>query len=363
MFTSRSKSLIVRCDGSASIGLGHVMRCLSLAVELRKAGVTVGFAMQEGDGRAVKLVREHCFAVSLLPHGFGQTAASLSTADCRATGDLAVSSGTGYVLVDHYGAGDAYLAALAARARVGVIDDLADRDLTGVSWICNQNLGAEDLPYRLENGCVQVFGPTYALLRPSFALARSQGLRRFSAGDARVLVTLGGGDGNAVTAEILRSLSSVPTRLDICCILGAGGGVPPFLQDIAAESPHKVSILEAVREMADWMSWADLSINAGGSTCWELCCMGVPMSIVVLAANQRSIAAGLATHGCAIAVGEWADGIQGPDLSRAVVALLLDANRRCDMSRRGRDLVDGRGAGRAARSLIESMDSCGEFVK
>jgi len=355
MCASKSRPVMIRCDGFAQIGMGHVSRCLSLALELRKQGSAISFAMQVVDGRAASLVREAGMAVVPLPGDAGTT---LSLEDCRATADFAVRESSMCVLVDHYGADAGYLRALADRIPVGVIDDMADRDLTPARWVLNQNLGADSLPYRLSAGCVRAFGPSYAMLRPSFVTAAGFGeSRRFSRQDNRVLLTLGGGDTAEISAQVIQALDAMHRPLEIVCILGPHGGTARSVHGMAAKSSHHVRVLGEVREMAGWMNWADLSINAGGSTCWELCCLGVPMLII---ADQRFFAAALSRHGCAVSLGEWASGAPLP-LAASVEMLLADPNRRRDISGLARKLVDGRGAERAARLLVTTMQKIGEL--
>jgi UDP-2,4-diacetamido-2,4,6-trideoxy-beta-L-altropyranose hydrolase len=352
---ARPRSIVIRCDGSARIGMGHLGRCLSLALELQKLGWDVSFAMQVLDGRAAALAMEEGMSILPIP---GDGGTDLSAEDCRATADFAAQQGAACVLVDHYGADACYIEALSERVPVGVIDDMADRDLTAASWVLNQNLGAEALPYRLSAGCVCAFGPSYAMLRPSFVgAACASGGRRFSAEDRRVLLTLGGGDTAAITAEVLQGLAAVPRQLEIVCILGPHGGTARAVHEIAGRSRHRVTVLGDVRQMAFWMNWADMSINAGGSTCWELCCLGVPMLII---AEQRFFAGALSQGGCAVSLGESAAGALPPDLAANVEMVLADSDRRAGMSGRGRELVDGRGAERAARLLVKTMASAGE---
>ncbi|MBV8906701.1 MAG: hypothetical protein JOZ22_23925, partial [Acidobacteriia bacterium] len=228
-------------------------------------------------------------------------------------------------------------------------DDLADRDLTAVSWVLNQNLGAERLPYRLSPGCFTAFGPAYALLRSSFRDERYPPRRRVS---NRVLISFGGGDTAEITAAALRALEEVGQPLTIVCILGPNAES----RAVTFRSRHAIRVLGQVQDMAQWMNWADISVNAGGSTCWELCCLGVPMLIAVLAPNQRPGACALAEYGCAILIGDWTPGAAFPDLAPAVECLLEHPRQRRRMASKGQELVDGKGAVRAARLLIETVE-------
>lgn len=47
-----------RCDASVRIGSGHVMRCLTLADELKKKGVNTVFISRELKGNLFNIIRE-----------------------------------------------------------------------------------------------------------------------------------------------------------------------------------------------------------------------------------------------------------------------------------------------------------------
>jgi spore coat polysaccharide biosynthesis predicted glycosyltransferase SpsG len=80
--------------------------------------------------------------------------------------------------------------------------------------------------------------------------------------------------------------------------------------------------------------------------------MGLPILVTILADNQRGIAEGLATHGTAVNLG-WYNALNEAAVARALGDLLLDEERRREMCRRGQELVDGFGASRVAKILLE----------
>jgi spore coat polysaccharide biosynthesis predicted glycosyltransferase SpsG len=99
------------------------------------------------------------------------------------------------------------------------------------------------------------------------------------------------------------------------------------------------------------MALADLSVNGGGSSCWELACLGVPMVILALSSDQQGNARALEDGGVAVRAHPGS-----PDsTARTVEALLVDVSRRRAMSTRASTLVDGMGAARAAQSLAETI--------
>ncbi len=378
-----SLSFVFRCDGSTQIGMGHVMRCRTLALALRESGHRVHFVMRDLPGHATKTISAAGFDMHLIRkqpqgshsdslnlHGLPSVHDShgsphygddrpyedsitteLSRFDLDATLGIARKAQADWILVDHYGASPEWIEGLRhEKVRIALIDDMADRDLTAADWILNQNLNASNLSYTVRPECTILTGPRYALLRPEFYGWRQRLLRDFSPNNRRILITLGGGETSPLCAEILDALSRIRHPLSIRCILGGTHTVPAkVVQETRAT--HELQILHHVYDMAEQMAWADLSINAGGSTCWELCCLGVPMILLVTSKDQQLIASSLEQNGCGRNLGKW-DPMTSPSrLLNTTEALLGDDERRALMSSNASDLVDGLGARRVAESL------------
>src|SRR6185436_4892735 len=105
---------LFRCDGGAKIGIGHLMRCRTLAAALGDKGWTSLFAMTQAS--TTFFGREKPFVV---PEGLAgaiavKTIMSAQRADC--------------LIVDHYGLDADFERQAATRtALTVVIDDLANR--------------------------------------------------------------------------------------------------------------------------------------------------------------------------------------------------------------------------------------------
>jgi UDP-2,4-diacetamido-2,4,6-trideoxy-beta-L-altropyranose hydrolase len=344
--------VLFRCDGSPTIGLGHLVRCMVLATKLTEHQGIVRFVCREDPaGMTRPLMAGKGF--SFLPvDGVDRAAPELSEQDCAQVIDTAREWPAAAVIVDHYGATSAYLNALRATGAVlGVIDDRADRDLAAVDWLLNQNLGAHRHRYAIRPDCVALLGPRFALLRPEFAAARDRMTRSFSRDDGRVLVTLGGGDTTDQMIRVLDELARVRRPLQIRCIVARVGAGAAKLAEFERQTKHRVEVLPHVDDMTPHMLWADLAISAGGSTCWELSCLGLPMIVVPASEEQRLVAAALQEAGVAMIADLISEG--GPlDLATQTEGLLSDSRTRAQMSTTVGQLVDGQGADRVARSLI-----------
>lgn len=343
---------IFRCDGSPSLGMGHVRRCLVLSSALMGLGMTVCFVTREVPREILQIITDAGFAVERIPGPTSSEEPVLANDDRVRTEVVARKHGAWGVLIDHYGPTEEYFLGLReAGMRVAVIDDLGDRDLMSADWILNQNLGQPTHPYRVRPDCILLLGPTYALLRPEFASTRRLLSRAFTRRDRRVLITLGGGDTASLCSQIVSALNLVSWPLEVRCVFGMSNPLPPRFSKGSTTSRHTIQILQNVRNMAEQMAWADLSINAGGSTCWELCCLGVPMIVLVTSPDQKFNGAALEKNGCALSLGEWDEETGGEMLADSVERLLGNPERRAAMSSRARELVDGKGAARVALSL------------
>ena len=299
--------IVVRADATPAMGLGHAMRCLALAQAYRDAGGDVVFAMADPPA---------AFAARLAAESIG-----LRPAEPAATG-------ADWIVLDGYHFDAAYERELRAAARLLVLDDHdADHD---ADLILRQGLGARA-------GDRVLAGVRYALLRREF--------RQWAGGDRavpervqRVLVTLGGGDPGPVIDIVLEAL----TRADLE-VQWITGPLNP-----RRDAPPGVEVVVDATDMPERMQWADLAVTAAGSTSWELARVGTPQIAIELADNQRPVARALAERGIAVPAGWHAD-LDAAALARAIDG--LTAERRAEMSRRGRAAVDGQGAVRVLEAM------------
>jgi RimJ/RimL family protein N-acetyltransferase len=94
--------------------------------------------------------------------------------------------------------------------------------------------------------------------------------------------------------------------------------------------------------MTPHIAWADMAISAGGTTCWELCYVGVPFLVVILSKNQAPIPEGLEKAGIAINMG-WHQDTTASDLAGRIFELMENSAKRSTMMDAARKLIDGHG--------------------
>ncbi len=339
--------LLIRTDASATIGSGHVMRCLALAQAWQDQGGDVTLLARELPAPLAERLRAEQVRIAPL----------LTQTDPRADVDATVRAaqevGARWIVADGYQFGLAFQQEVkSAGGRLLLLDDYGHAERYVADLVLNQNIDARAELYAERSDTTRLLlGTQFALLRREFT-----GLQVTETPPAAVatklLITLGGADPSGVTRLVLQGLVGVETTLDVVAVVGASNRFGEEIRALAEAAPHRVLIRHDARDIAALMQWADVAISAGGTTCWELAYLGVPKIIVILADNQRGIAGGLDEAGVSISLGWYAD-LTGEALASAVDRLVSNVNLRQEMSRRGRALVDGQGSSRVCQLLRE----------
>jgi UDP-2,4-diacetamido-2,4,6-trideoxy-beta-L-altropyranose hydrolase len=339
--------VLVRVDAGSAVGLGHLDRCVALAVAAREAGVASRFVTA---GSVATLARA-CAA------GFAVEAMDLPAAwtadDLCATIGTARAAGCDHVVVDPDHADEPYLAGLRrAGFFVTAIDDLAAHPFP-CQLVVNNDADAESLRYVSSSGDTRfLLGPRYALLGPDFRdVPLSHG---DPPGPCTVLIVLGGADHLGLTPGLVAALSALPAVERVTAVVGPFATNLAAVEAAAATAHCPVRVVHAPTVMAPLMAEATVAVSAAGQTLYRLARVGCPTVAVQAAANQRGQLEALARAGALDAVrGDAGEGIA--PIVAAAARLLADVEARSRMRAAGRRLVDGRGAARVIDAITAGI--------
>jgi UDP-2,4-diacetamido-2,4,6-trideoxy-beta-L-altropyranose hydrolase len=334
-------NVVVRADASVDIGSGHLMRCLTLADQLRSEGAEVAFICRNLPGGMFDLLHTQGYRFTKLPlDEAGEFSQQFDAEETiKAIGQL-FPDDIDWLVVDHYDLDSRWETILRAKARqILAIDDMANR-LHDCDALLDQNYRL-NLEHRYDGllpaGCTTMLGPRYLLLRPEFVNARETLQRDFSK-VRRILINFGGTD------EPNMSL------LAICAILNLQHHGLLVDVVIGQANPHQAILCQKVsrlsnfslhvqtERMAELICAADLAIGACGSSTWERCILGLPSLVLVLADNQREAARELGDEGFIVNLGEAKD-LSITALSVELDSLIKDPTRRMVLSSRSLELV------------------------
>lgn len=338
------KRAVFRFDAGPTLGAGHAARCLTLADGLAAAGWDIAFAVGPG-------------TVEVAPALKGRVCHALAAAPAEEAAEMGSRVGPcDLLVVDHYGRDAEFERACRAFAkRVLVIDDLADRP-HDCDWLLDPTLGRQAANYAplMPKGCRLLLGPDHALLDPRFAMLRPESLsrRRRLKGPVRLLVSFGGTDPHDLSARALDAAAraSLPVSIDV--VLGTGASGAETVRAAAARLGGRAMVAVGVTDMPARMAAADLALGAAGGTSWERCCLGLPALVVIVADNQRLIAAALAEAGAAEVLGDHAD-VDAAAIAAALSRLCADPARLAAMSARAAAVCDGLGVRRVVQALVD----------
>jgi UDP-2,4-diacetamido-2,4,6-trideoxy-beta-L-altropyranose hydrolase len=357
--------IAVRADATVAAGMGHMMRCLTLADEMRNTGANVRFVCRDAPDALLSLISQHGHLCTMIPGTVHSETLRWSNRqnvdhatyqwefDATATAAALRADGVvDWIVVDHYGLDARWESRLRPNtSRLLVIDDLANRP-HACDVLLDQNLSnpvQSHYPSLVPPGSLCLVGTEFALVRPEFCSLRERALLRRTGDLQRVLVFMGGSDpANETKKALLGLLSAQKTEIAVDVVIGASN---PHGDEVRAvcDRLRGASLHVQTPHMAELMSSADCSIGAGGGATWERCVLGLPALTAILAENQRHNATALSAAGAQRTLGWYAD-LTPRDYARAILS--LDRHQLQSMSRHAAEICDGEGARRVAEVLM-----------
>ena len=306
-------NIVFRVDSSSQMGVGHLMRCLTLADELKKQNHNATFICRELKGNLIKLI-EHRVLILPVDKDFQSDDLYLSWLGATQEQDAkqtiqVIHDNADLLIVDSYALDEVWHKQLKPHAKkIMVIDDLADREFD-CDVLLNQNLASKQGDYqgKVPSDCELLLGCEYALLRPEFAAFRKRALekRKKTQEIKNILISMGGSDKKNITYNVLQQLND---GFNIVVVLSSASLHREMIMDYV--KGKNIEVIINADNMAELMLDADLAIGAGGSTSWERCCLGLPTLLFVIAENQRVIAENLEHLGAVIIVRSLKDDLQ-----------------------------------------------------
>lgn len=336
----RQPRILFRSDGSASLGMGHVYRSMAIADALRETSqAEIAFLMNADHTEGIVTVSRQGYPVRV--GGDGRIETFLEHIRDFAPAIL---------INDLPKLEDRYLRALShlGTTTVNLVDTLDDLEATQhykqvIVSVMNEERETPEAFYG---------GPEYAILRSHF-----QGKQKEIREQPRlVLLSFGGSDPQGLTLMAVRALEGLDPRIELLAVTGPAFSYRSELEALQASLARKVTLInEAGGHIADLMLEADVVVCSGGMSVYEIAALGTPG--IVLGQNLREEARmhAFARHGTVEYLGLGTD-VEEAALAEAVGALLREVGRRREMSGRGRTLVDGLGAARAAELVLGTAE-------
>lgn len=346
--------VMIRADGNAGIGAGHLMRCLTIAQALAdklKGREEICFLC--ADEQSADMVRAAGFAVRVLHTDYQDMESELPRWETalmeRKAGRGSSVLPAAVILVDSYYVTDAYLEGLRSYGKVYLMDDMQER-VYPVDVVINYNAFAKEELYcrlygRQDTECL--VGSSYVPIRQQFLHRHYQVACKVK----NVLITTGGGDVDNIAGKILQAVYEEDLEFHIVT-----GRFNPHLETLqrVASRLRGIHIYHDVSDMAGLMEQCDIAVTAGGTTVYELAAIGVPFLCFSYAANQEALTEYIGKKGIAGYAGAFHLNENGmmEGLKALFDRFCADADLRKECSRKEQNMIDGKGAYRLAEKMI-----------
>ena len=364
--------ILFRADANTSIGMGHIMRCLSIAdamaatsnsTILPRGKQDIKFVL--ADNSISQLIKDRGYEPIIL-----HTDYRVMDSEIEKWTELEDSIDADLIIVDSYFVTPTYLTYLKDNiGRVCYLDDVLSfpypTDIL-INYNAYANLTDYQELYEGREAPEFLLGVKYAPLRSSFIGVERREQREEV---KNVLLSTGGSDELHIALSFVKYLcDQQPDGRTYHILLGAMNSDKPAIREMAGKL-DRIMLHENVADMKSLICSMDLIVSAAGSTLYEICACGVPLITFSTADNQVPGAEAFENLGLAVNIGDLRDPtsinpsavISGTLSSDAVERIMeaeedLDVDTRISMVRHQRETIDGMGAKRLSERLIVKVE-------
>lgn len=343
--------ILFRADGNTNIGVGHVMRCLSIADAMKRRGEESVFVTS--DDTYFALITGRGYKCEILGSDYRDY--STNGVGLKAFEKLICELMPCLLVVDSYFVTKEWFESVSKSlceygGKLVYMDDYGDADWN-VDAIVNYNI------YATKKSSKHISGAEYAPIREMFVglSKRKQPLEC-----KKILISTGGADMAHVGIGLIKRILSMDTceyKFDFLV-----GSANPDLSEIeeligkdenGQDKSERITLFKSVSDMKSVILDCDVAISASGSTLYELCACGVPTVTYAMADNQLKGNKAFGELGLMVSVGDVRDVDDTPGMiMNAAFGLCEDYEKREEMGERMQKLIDGKGADRLAERLL-----------
>lgn len=344
-----------RVDGSTNIGMGHIMRCLSLAKGFQEQDSEIHFISKFKNG--IEKIQQEGFKVLRIK----TRRDNLINIDSHKDNNLELNEIIEYIreydiqilFIDSYYVTEEYFLKLKPFVKkIAYIDDI-NKFTYPVDILINGNITAEYMNYkRYTNEEIMLLGTKYNLIRDEFKNLPTKAINNEV---KEIMITTGGSDPYNMSCKILDILlkDDELSSLIINVIIGSGFVNKQQLYHIYGK--HKnVVLYENVKYMSKIMSKSDVVISSGGSTLYELCACGTPTISFIMADNQEELVIKMEQMRYVKSLG-WYYEVTEERITNTLKYLIEAYDERVSMSNKGQRLIDARGVNRIVKEIMSRV--------
>lgn len=352
--------VLFRADGGEHIGLGHIMRCLTIAKGLNKVNIQPIFVIKNFSKTAINKVKEKDYTTEILPPNINMYEDAVLTTNIikERKADIVItdiSNTEVLVSLDDY---ERYIKKLKQFSPFLItIDDINSIKFSS-DIIINPNYGAEKFINKSSNNINTKFlyGTKYFIFREEFIQAAKK-RHKIKKRVENILITMGGNDFCNLTTKIINSISKLDlSNLELKIVLGSAysNDKRKKLLSCVKLLNTNYKILSDVNNMADLMIWSDIAFTACGLTRYETAVTGTPSITISQHKYEHQLMQNFKKAGTTKYLG-FGKEILNEKILSSFINLIENKKRREIMFRNGKSLLDGKGLNRIMREINKKI--------
>jgi UDP-2,4-diacetamido-2,4,6-trideoxy-beta-L-altropyranose hydrolase len=281
---------IFRVDGNEKLGIGHVIRCLTLADEIKR---------RRAKSEILFITKDET-AKSIIEHG-GYNAIKASNNGTEIVTYFADEKTL--FITDFLNTDNSYVSTIKKKANCKIlcIDNNTKLKKIDADIVINANV-FEKKEFRVINGTHCYTGPKYMILRKEIEKLRE--IKKKVRDEVKsIFVIFGGSDPCNFTVKIAKALEDLKNTIDIYLVPGPAFLHHEILDQFLLETNREFHILYAPENLLEKMKGADMAITAGGITLYEFAALGTPSITIPQVRHQNEIAKIFSKHNACINLG------------------------------------------------------------
>lgn len=335
----------IRTDANNVIAMGHLVRCMSIAKQLKNMGQNVKFIISERFSE--KYIEENGFESICLNNKYDDKDSEIEEL-VRILKEENISK----LLIDSYEVTMFYMEELKKNTKIIYIDDINSFKYPAdiiINYADSASMSRyEGRGYKDEKF---LFGSRYIPLRPEFG-----GESIVINGNINsVFITTGGTDSYNMIIDIIKRMQECGyLDIDVHVVVGKFYEKLDELKNLSKENNH-IIIYYNISDICSVMKKCDIAISAGGTTMLELCACGIPTICFTIADNQLPATNAFADKEIIRYVGDIRVN-KDEVLDKIIKDMLMMKNNyniRKDLSDKAKSVIDGHGAQRIAKCIVE----------
>lgn len=323
----KSLKILFLIEGNNKIGMGHIYRTSNLALVLKKRGHKIIFLSRS------KILKEIIPQKILLIFNTGSKI-DLKKKIEEINPDISI--------VDKLEESSEILNILKKYSKLIGIDYTSK----------NKNIFQYGINILYPNSGIKeisLSGFEYAIINPKFVSKRFYVKKH----PKSIIVLQGGSDTKCFTVKILNALNHLQDDYKITAILGPAFNCWKKLKKISNKYKRNLRLIHNPKDLLKEMMTHDLAITAGGMTLLELCRLGIPSIIICGEDFENETAKLIENKGFGKNLG-YGEQVSQKIILSATRNLLENYNLRTKMSKKGKMIIDVKGAKRVTR-IIEDI--------